>query len=104
VVVVAVGAYLLGASRQDLTILNSPRAETGVLWYCGDRLSGVARLPPGQATIVIGEREIGTVISADGLIVLELPDRPVTDRVRVERGELSVSVPVLDCAPSRDGE
>ena len=98
VVVVAVGAYLLGAARERLTILDSPRAETGVLWYCDGRLQGVVRLPPGAATVVTGDRELDAVIGQEGVVAIDLGERSVGDRVRVERGELSASVPVLDCA------
>jgi hypothetical protein len=98
VVVIGVGAYLLGAARERLTILDSPRAETGVLWYCDGRLQGVVRLPPGAATVVIGDSELETVIGQEGVLAMELGERSTGDRVRVERGELSASLPVLDCA------
>jgi hypothetical protein len=98
VVAIGVGAYLLGAARERLTILDSPRAETGVLWYCDGRLQGVVRLPPGAATVVIGDSELETVIGQEGVLAMELGERSTGDRVRVERGELSASLPVLDCA------
>lgn len=98
-VVVAVGAYLLGRARAP-EILRSPTASTGVLWACGGHLSGAVALDPGPVRITTSDGEvIRAVIDDRGLIDVEAP---VPERsgahARVEREALEIQVPVLVCA------
>jgi hypothetical protein len=97
VVVVAVGAYLIGVSRDRLTILERPQATTGVLWHCSGQLSGVLRLPPGAATVVIGDERIRVDVDANGFTSTRPTARTIPDRVWVEIGGATIQVPVLDC-------
>jgi hypothetical protein len=104
VVAVAVGAYLLGASREKLVILDAPTAQTGVLWHCAGRLSGVVRTQAGRMTIVDRTRRIETVADPGGLVDVPVEPGPISDRVLVETAGRRVSVPVLDCIPPRTGK
>ena len=99
VVAVAVSAYLLGASRDRLTILDGPTAVTGVLWHCGDRLSGALAAPPGEVVIDVQDRLLVTDATDEGLVAVAVGDRDLPDHVWVESGSQRLRVPVLSCTP-----
>jgi hypothetical protein len=99
VLAVAVGAYLLGTSRDRLTILDGPTAVTGVLWHCGDRLSGALAVPPGEVRVDVRDRLLVVQASADGLVAVTVGDRDLPDHVWVESGSQRLRVPVLSCTP-----
>jgi hypothetical protein len=99
VVLVAVGAYLLGRSRAP-EILRSPTASTGVLWACNGELVGVVALDPGPVTLTTAEGEVlRATVAAHGVLVTAapVPSRSGT-RARVSRGSTELLVPVLACA------
>lgn len=99
VVVLTVGAYLLGRSRAP-EILRSPTATTGVLWACNRELTGVVSLAPGPVVIVTpGGIELQATVVTHGQVTVPVDEPPRSGaRVRVRRGATELQVPVLTCA------
>jgi hypothetical protein len=100
VVVIAVGAYLLGRSRAP-EILQTPTAHTGVLWACNGQLVGAVAFAPGPVRITT---ESGVLLSATavvddhGRVAVDAASPKRGGRVRVSRGQTELLVPVLPCA------